>query len=184
MEIVTRELAPADADDVKKIISSKCSMYGTTIDPEYFIDTALDSTEYKKTLVVLVNGTLFGLVKQIWWKGLPVWTVGSLFMESAVNSTTVIRCGGSLLSYALDRAESYGRHEFYYVVRDFNSTRLNRSLENLPRLKNEYLIIDECNIAPYETPKFSSFAELVGPMLGKNSKPLIVRHAIRKPEFR
>jgi len=183
--ITVRPLQSKDMNGIEKIIKSYTTLYGADITSLYdSYLSGLVETEYVKSNIVEVNGELFGVATQTLWKALPAWAFGSLFLSDKWFSPLASKATTAMLNYMITFAENQDRFNFYHIVRD-NDSHVRKNIAskmNLP-FANRYNRLDVEVIRPYTVPKYLTTTNMMGPLSGKNSKTIVLRHSYIKPEF-
>ena len=183
--ITVRPLQSKDMNRIETIIKSYTTLYGADITSLYdSYLSGLVETEYVKPVVVEVNGELFGVATQTLWKALPAWTFGSLFLSDKWFSPLAFKATSDMLDYMITFAEGQDRFNFYHIVRD-NDSLIRKNI--LPKINipvaTRYNRLDVEVIRPYTMPKYLVTTNMMGPLSGKNSKAVVLRHYYIKPEF-
>ena len=180
-----RPFTEADLEAATAIVRSHPTMYGIKINHDPYLKGLTRSVDASLSITIENDdGTVFGVAKQHHWGEMPSWSVGAMFFEDHTNSPRVLQAGKALMNFMTERAESQGRYDFYYVVRDSGETRKRMSLEVNPVFAWRYDIVDVEVIRPFQIPKYKAFARMLAGMAGKNTKTLVVRHGYLKPEHR
>ena len=182
--ITVRPLQSKDMNGIEKIIKSYTTLYGADITSLYdSYLSGLVETEYVKPIIVEVNGELFGVAVQTLWKALPSWELGSLFLVEKWFSPIAFKAASDMLDYMISYAENHDRFDYYVIVRDKESLRKNIMPRVNPIVNARYNRLDVEVIRPYSIPKYRVSANMMGPLAGKNSKTVVMRHCYIKPEF-
>ena len=109
---------------------------------------------------------------------------GSLFLSDKWLSPSALKATSDLMDYMITFAESQDRFNFYHIVRDNDShVRKNIASKLGSPIVNRYNRLDVEVIRPYTIPKYLTTTNMMGPLSGKNSKAIVLRHCYIKPEF-
>jgi hypothetical protein len=195
--IFSRNLTPNDMGIIEQCILNHDSMYGIPIDHNEYIDRYKKSIERHNAVGAFDGDHCLGICTQNYWSGMPVWTMTNLFLSTSDNpflSRGMIRVLGSLTEQCIRTAESLGRFEFYYLLRDTEDFKRKTQTRNIISESNEYVssrydFINVHLIKGTDDIKWKYIATLLGDIGLKaiqppHNKTLLVRRAIIKPEFR
>jgi hypothetical protein len=180
-----------DLIQISEIILSNPTMYGTDIIPRHdsFIkefSIHIEADNFRNAPIVYDDGQIKGIVIQHLWKEMPFWSAGHLFIKSNIVSrallTETVDICHDLLDFMLNNAEQNKYFDYLSVVRTGLPDSRDKFLSN--KFKTEYHINLLETLGPHEIPKFTTHQKLMGATLGKNTKPVSIRHASKKKELR
>lgn len=172
-----------DLESASAIIRNYSSMYGAPIDHDVYIN-GLKSTENSMCISIFDGDELFGVARQHWWPGLPMWSIGSMFFKDSYNNQRVLNAGKDLFNFMAARAEEADRYGFFYIVRDSGSLRKDMSFRTNPEMPERYVIVDVEVIPPFQHPTNKAFSVMLSNLSGLNTKTLVARQGFLKPEYR
>ena len=181
----TRSCTTKDRDELIKIIRQHKFYWGTPMDEDmyngfsYQIAMGLSFPQYSNIVCATENNRILGYVLQTFRPGDRMWYYKQAFHipELAGNADLT----GAIWDGLFDEAERRGIYECFTVSRGTGNREhpFGLKLFASSRYFREKYVIDPVEVLLPGTMSSSNFVNgyVLGPMAGRNAKPLTVRHA-------
>lgn len=181
-----------DVNALISVLNHFNSIYGIDLDSSGIRQVHLDNINYcvlednDDNIVAAFDddGKILGYCVQKFAKAKPIWFIVNCYilpLSKDLNQYNASKIGGKLIEAMVDLAEAKNVFEFCYIVRDVGTKRLSMTLDSTDKVKDRYVFEDIDHIPPYGESKFQFVKNGMGSLtMGKNPKPLIVRHAYLK----
>jgi hypothetical protein len=148
-----------------------------------FLETALENPYINVVAATTDDNKMLGFCVQSFFDT-PRWSLSLCYISESPdkNQFNASKIGGPLLDKLIELAETRGKYEFYYAVRDSGRKRLDMTLSSAS-IANAYVIRDIEVLPPFTPSKYEKVAEiLLGHINGKNAKTIVIRHAYRNEQ--
>jgi len=179
----------ATKDDLPKIIeliNSYTHIYGVDTTKSglnkfhtELVSRGMNSTTYNVIVAESSNSNIVGVCVQRFFEN--CWVLQITYIDSPGNKFNASKIGGPLFDELCRLAEQREIYEFYYVVRDSGTKRMDMTLANAEHVRTNYTIDDIEYIPALTESRYEQVrARITGFMTGKNLKPLVRRHGKKK----
>jgi hypothetical protein len=188
--MITARLAEvSELDVLLKIMEPYTSIYGIdTVSTGWkqthinFVTNALENPKWIPNWNVVVavdeNDIILGFCLQLIYPNHYKWLLKLTYISEKenINQYNASKIGGVMLDKLVELAEEKGKFEFYYVVRDSGTKRLNMTLSNTKIVAEKYHIYNYLVLPPFTPSTDKGVVNMLGHVNGNNTKTIIIRH--------
>lgn len=191
MSLVTQFSSRADFESIKNIVFSNDKLHGVDLNSHYdgifnAFHNAFDDDDVN-ILHCSEDNIMIGVMIQRFWKNMPFWNPGLQFVNKEIWTTkmftkTIDVCR-SLADFACVNAENKKVYDYMSVIRGTSQEKRNVKFSS-SKFLTEYNHNTWKVISPGEIPSLRLYKNLLGFSIGKNTKPIMIRHSSMKSEYR
>lgn len=179
-------------DELLKIIEPHTEMYGVNIVASGLkeihknsIKFILNNPHSPKKIVATVTDKIDCFAVYVPWEGLPMYTASFMYYSvGKTNFGTFAYHSMKIGEKMTEIAEADNRYEFYYMIRDKDYDRADKTWSTNETLYKKYEIINIEYLKPGQISKYDTFNLLFRGMIGQQKKPIMIRKGQLRKEFR
>lgn len=142
------------------------------------VTNALTNPLWNVVVAVDETDTILGFCVQRIYPNHHKWLLKITYISTKenLNQYNASKIGGVMMDKLVELAEEKGKFEFYYVVRDSGTKRLNMTLSNTKIVAEKYHIYNYLVLPPFTPSTDKSVSKMLGHVNGNNTKTIIIRH--------
>ena len=180
-------------EDLYKIIEPHTLMYGVDIEQSGLKDIHKNNVRnilnnpltVQKIIGTVTNNNIDCFAVYSPWETLPVYTASFMYFSfERTDIGSFAHHGIKIFEKMTEIGEADGRNEFYYMIRDREYDRAEKTWSINKTLSDKYEIVNIEYLKPGQISKYDTFNIIFRGIIGQQKKPVMIRKGHLRKEYR